>query len=105
MKRGYVCVGFQPISVIMNDSNQLNKFWISCSNMKKKRDAKLPRQSKMTYFHLECQNIIKIIKQCPFFAPMSPIFLSKPLECIFLINKINLIVLINTFVSWKNPRF
>jgi len=26
MKRGYECLGFQPISVIMIDSNQLNKF-------------------------------------------------------------------------------
>jgi hypothetical protein len=37
-------------------------------------------------------------------GPTSPIFLSKPLECKFVINKINLIVLINTFVWWKNPR-
>jgi hypothetical protein len=26
MKEGYVCLGFQLINVIMNDSNQLNKF-------------------------------------------------------------------------------
>jgi hypothetical protein len=33
MKGGYVCLGFQPIYVIMNDSNQLNKFWMSYSNI------------------------------------------------------------------------
>jgi hypothetical protein len=36
MKGGYVCLGFQPISVIMNDSNQLNKFWMSYSSINQK---------------------------------------------------------------------
>jgi hypothetical protein len=36
MKGGYVSLGFQPINVIMNDSNQLNKFWMSCLNIKQK---------------------------------------------------------------------
>jgi hypothetical protein len=36
MKVGYVCLGFQPISVIMNDSNQLNKFWMSYSSINQK---------------------------------------------------------------------
>jgi len=36
MKRGYVCLGFQPINVIMNDLNQLNKFWMSCSSINQK---------------------------------------------------------------------
>jgi len=37
MKGGYnACLGFQPISVIMNDSNQLNKFWMSCSHINEK---------------------------------------------------------------------
>ncbi len=36
MKGGYVCLSFQPISVIMNDSNQLNKFWMSYSNINQK---------------------------------------------------------------------
>jgi hypothetical protein len=26
MKGGYACLGFQPLSFIMNDSNQLNFF-------------------------------------------------------------------------------
>jgi hypothetical protein len=37
MKGGYnACLGFQPINVIMNDSNQLNKFWMSCSPINQK---------------------------------------------------------------------
>jgi hypothetical protein len=36
MKGGYVCLGFQSINVVMNDSNQLNKFWMSCSNINQK---------------------------------------------------------------------
>jgi len=72
---------------------------------KPKMNAEILRHSKMTYFHLECQNPIKNIKQCLFFAPMFLILLSKPLECKFLIIKINLIILIKTSVLWKNPRF
>jgi hypothetical protein len=29
-------LSFQPISVILNDSNQLNKFWMSYSNINQK---------------------------------------------------------------------
>jgi hypothetical protein len=36
MKRGYVYLGFQPISVIVNDSNQLNKFWMFYSTINQK---------------------------------------------------------------------
>jgi hypothetical protein len=36
MKRGYVFLGSQTISVIMNDSNQLNKFLMSCSRINQK---------------------------------------------------------------------
>jgi len=36
MRGGYVCLSFQPISVIMNDSNQLNKFLMSCSIINQK---------------------------------------------------------------------
>jgi hypothetical protein len=54
MKGGYVYLGFQLINFIMNDSNQLNKFWY-----KPKRNIWLLIHSKMTYSHLECQNPIK----------------------------------------------
>jgi hypothetical protein len=36
MKEGYVCLGFQLIYVIMNNSNQLNKFCMFYSNINKK---------------------------------------------------------------------
>jgi hypothetical protein len=36
MKEEYVCLGFQPINVIMNESNQLNNFSMSCSNINQK---------------------------------------------------------------------
>jgi len=61
MKGGYVFQGFQPISVIMNDSNQLNKVWMSYSSIKKNVGL-IFKHSRMTYFHLECQNLIKNIK-------------------------------------------
>jgi len=37
MKGGYVYLSFQLINVIMNDSNQLNKFWMSYSSICQKR--------------------------------------------------------------------
>jgi hypothetical protein len=36
MKGGYAGLGFQRINFIVNDSNQLNKFWISCSSINQK---------------------------------------------------------------------
>jgi hypothetical protein len=36
MKGGYLCLDFQPINVIMNHSNQLNKFWMLLSNINQK---------------------------------------------------------------------
>jgi hypothetical protein len=36
MKGGYVCLGFQLISVIINDSNQFNQIWMSCLSINKK---------------------------------------------------------------------
>jgi hypothetical protein len=36
MKGGYVCLGFQPMNVIMNNSNQLNMFWMFCSSINQK---------------------------------------------------------------------
>jgi len=37
MKEGYVCLSFQPVSVIMSDVNQLNKFWMFCLSINQKR--------------------------------------------------------------------
>jgi hypothetical protein len=91
----------------MNDSNQLNKFGMSCSSiLNQKGMQKYKTFSEITYFQLECQNYIKNIKECSICAPMSLMFLSKPLECNFVIKKTNLIVLINTsFFMKKNSRF
>ncbi len=36
MKGGYVYLSFQPINFIMNDSNQLNKFWMFYSSINQK---------------------------------------------------------------------
>jgi hypothetical protein len=36
MKGGYVCLIFQQINVKKIDSNQLNKFWMSYSNINQK---------------------------------------------------------------------
>jgi hypothetical protein len=54
MKMGYVCLGFQPMCVKMNDSNQLNKFLMSLFKYKPKRNVGLHDISKLTYSHLEC---------------------------------------------------
>jgi len=71
MEGGYVCLGFQSINVIMNDLNQLNKFWMSYSNINQKKNVVLLWQSIMTYFHLECQNLIKKLKNVLFLAHVS----------------------------------
>ncbi len=68
---------------------------------KPKRDVGLLKCSKMTYFHLECQNPIKKSNNVLVFAPTSFIFSPKPLECKFVINKNNLIIFINAPFLWK----
>jgi hypothetical protein len=81
MKEGYVCLRFQSINVIMNDSNQLNKFWMVSSSINQKGTHDYLNIPKIAYFHLECQNLIKKNQIMSFFfAPMSPILLSKILE-------------------------
>ncbi len=102
MKGGYVSLNFQPINVIMNDSNQLNKFWMSYSSINQKGMHDYLDIPKWHTFIWSAETLLKTSNTIFFFAPTSPIFLSKPLECKFVINKINLIVLINTFVLWKN---
>jgi hypothetical protein len=71
MKAGYL------INVMINHSNQLNKFWMLCLNINK-TDARILRDSKMTYFHLECQNPIKksnyVLFLHPHFLYFSPNF-------------------------------
>jgi hypothetical protein len=43
MKGGYVWLGFQPINIIINDLNQLNKFLMFLFNYKPKKNAGLLR--------------------------------------------------------------
>jgi len=71
---------------------------------KPKRNVGLLRCSKMTYFHLECQNPIKTSNNVLVFAPTF-FFNSKNLECKFVINKNNLIIFINAPFLWKKSNF
>jgi hypothetical protein len=87
MKGGYVCLGFQPISVIMIDSNQLNKFWMSCSSINQKG---MHDHLNIPKWHIYICSAKTLLKNqiMSFFSPTSPIFHSKPLECKFLIKKL-----------------
>jgi hypothetical protein len=105
MKGGYVCLGFQPINVIMNDSNKLNKIWMSCLNINQKGMHDYLDILEWHTFIWSVQTLLKTSNNVMYFAPTSLIFLSKPLECKFVNNKINLIIFISTFVLWKNTRF
>jgi hypothetical protein len=40
MKGGCVCLGFQLINVVMDVSNQLNKFWMSYLDLNQMQDYK-----------------------------------------------------------------
>jgi len=61
MKEGYVCLSFQPINV--NEYFKSIKQILNVSfKYKPKRNARLLIHSKMTYFHLDCQNPIKNIE-------------------------------------------
>jgi hypothetical protein len=99
MKGGYVCLGFQPISVMMNDSNQLNKFWMSYSSINQKGMQDYLDIPKLYAFIQSSKTLLKN-QIMSFFCTLSLILLSKPLECKFVIKKINLIILMNAFVLW-----
>jgi hypothetical protein len=62
MKGGYVCLGFQPISVIVNDFNQLNKFWMSYSTINQKGMHDYLDIKKWHTFIWSVKNPIKKIK-------------------------------------------
>jgi hypothetical protein len=89
----------------MNDSNQFNKFWISCSSINQKGIQDYLDIPKWHTFIWSAKTLLKTSNNVLFFAPTSLILLSNPLECKFVINKINLIIFINTFDLSKNPRF
>jgi hypothetical protein len=58
----------------------------------------------MKVLHLECLNPIRNINKVLFFASVSPIHFPKPLECNFVINKINLIAFNNTTFFMKKSK-
>jgi hypothetical protein len=63
MKERYVCLGFQPINVIMNDSiKSIEQILNVLFKYKQKRNVRLLKHSRMTYFYLECQKPITNIK-------------------------------------------
>jgi hypothetical protein len=77
MKGGYVCLGFQPISVIMNDSNQWNKFWMSRWSINRKG---LHDYFDILKWHILIWNakyLLKTSNNVLFFAPIFPILLSN----------------------------
>jgi len=98
MKGRYVCLNkcynkwFKSIEQILN---VLFKY-------KPKRNVRLSRHSRMTYFHLDYQNLLETLNNFLFFTPTSLILLSKPLEYKFVIIKISLIFFINASFLWKN---
>jgi hypothetical protein len=57
MKEGYVCLSL--INVVMKDSKSIEQILNVIFMYKPKKNARLFIHSKMTYFHLECQNPIK----------------------------------------------
>jgi hypothetical protein len=69
MKRGYVCVNFQLINVIMNDSNQLNKFWMSCSNINKKGMQDYLNISEWHIFIWSAKTLLKTSNNVVFLHP------------------------------------
>jgi hypothetical protein len=101
MKGGYVCLDFQPISVIVNNSNQLKTKFNVIFKYKPKKNARLQNILRITYFHLECQNRIETSNIVLFLDPCLLYFFPNLFECNFVINKINLIIFINVALFIK----
>jgi len=78
-ERGICMFRLQPISVIINGSNQLNKFWMSCSSITKK-ECIIFINSKMRYFNWNAKILLKTSNNALLFGPTFLILLSKPLE-------------------------
>ncbi len=80
-------------------------FWMFCSNINQKGMQDYFDIPKWRTFIWSAKTLLKTWNIVLVFAPTSPIFLSKSLERNFVINKINLIVFINTSIIRQNPRF
>jgi hypothetical protein len=76
---------FKSLSLAITFSHYFKSLNLIIFNYKPKRNARLLKQFKMTYFHLECQNPSKTSNNVFLFAPISLILLFKPLEGIFVI--------------------
>jgi hypothetical protein len=61
MKGGHVYLGFQPINVMMNDSNQLNKFWMSCSSINQKGMQDYLNNPKWHTFNWSVKTLLKTL--------------------------------------------
>jgi len=84
----------------VNDSNQLNKFWMFCSSITKNECMITKHFDKWHTFIWSAKTLLKN-QVMSFFAPIFPILLSKSFECNFIIKKINLIILIHTTFFMK----
>jgi hypothetical protein len=77
MKEGYVCLGFQLIYVIMNNSNQLNKFCMFYSNINQKGMYYYLDILEWHTFIWSAKTLLKNQIMSFFLIPISPILLSN----------------------------
>jgi len=89
MQGEYVCLSFQPINVIMNDSNQLNKFWMSYSSINPKKMQDYLYILEWHTFIWNAKTLLKIQIMSFFLHPHFLYFFPTVLECKILINKIS----------------
>jgi hypothetical protein len=73
---------FQPISVIVNNSNQLKKKFNVMFKYKPKKNARLQNILRITYFHFECQNLIETSNNVLFLDPCLLYFIPNLLNVI-----------------------
>jgi hypothetical protein len=78
MKAWYVCLGFQPINVIINDSNQLNKLWMFCSSINQKGMEDYFDILEWHTFNWSAKTLLKTSNNVFFFTLAYTILLSKP---------------------------
>ncbi len=100
MKRGYVCLVFQPLSVVMHDSNQLNKFWMSCSSINQKRLQEYKTILEWHSFIWSAKNLLKTWNVF-FLHPCLLHFFPNLWNVILLLKKIIWLSLISLPFLWK----
>jgi hypothetical protein len=90
--KGDMYLGFQPLSVIMHDSNQLNKFWMSFSNIKSIKMQEYKIILEWHSFFWSAKNVLKTSNNVFFLHPCLLCFFPNLWNVIFLLKEINLIV-------------